>query len=60
MFKTIALIGLAATLAVPPAAALAQHGISEVLRQRRAGASRLHPVVDAVRPRVELQPSVQL
>ena len=29
MFKTIALIGLAATLAVPPAAALAQQGTSE-------------------------------
>ena len=60
MFKTIALIGLAAALAVLPAAAPAQQGTTEVLRQHRAGASHSHPIVDAFRPRLEPQQSVQI
>ena len=60
MFKTIALIGLAAALAVPPASAFAVSGNSSSYGSDGSGPTDSHSVADALRPRLEPQQSVQI
>ena len=60
MFKTIALIGLAAVLAVPPKAAFAVNGNSSSYGSDGPGPTIPLPVLDAFRPRLEPQQSVQI
>ena len=60
MFKTIALIGLAAVLAVPPKAAFAVNGNSSSYGSDGPGPTNTLPVLDAFRPRLEPQQSVQI